>query len=96
MRKHLESMVHVSNSKDAERSWHYLHTDRGIIAIGNCYRPPDAAPIVIESLKNELAAFVGHVVGVILLGDFNIHHRRWLRFSSCNSAIGELMHEMCQ
>ena len=29
------------------------------------------------------------VVGVILAGDMNIHHRMWLRYSHDNSSIGE-------
>ena len=88
-RSDLNNDVHVSNPVDAERSWHYLHTDRGSVLVGNMYRPPDASDIVIESLRSEIAAFDGKVVGVLLFGDFNVHHRKWLRFSSGNTAVGE-------
>ena len=71
----LDCVVHVSRSKAAARDWHYLHSDRGIIAIGNCYRPPGSLDSVIESLHGELSALVGHVIGIMLLGGFNIHHR---------------------
>ena len=37
-----KNLVHLEDSLDAERSWHYLHTDLGIIALCNFYRPPDA------------------------------------------------------
>ena len=32
--------------------------------------------------------------GVILAGDVNVHHRKWLRHSLDNSAIGELLWNM--
>ena len=68
-------VVHVSDSPDAERTCYFLHADCGIILVGNMYRPPDATPIVIESLWDEFGPFFDKVAGVVLLGDLNIHHK---------------------
>ena len=89
-------IVHASGSEFAERSWHFLHSDQGIILIGNCYRPPDAAPEAIESLRVELKGYENKISGILLVGDFNVHHRKWLRFSNANTPSGELMHILCQ
>ena len=92
----LNCIVHVANSDEAEIVWQYLHTDRGLILLGNIYRPPGSPALILTSLRTELNRYVSNVVGVILVGDFNIHHRKWLRFSNANTADGETLHEMCQ
>ena len=35
-------------------------------------------------------------VGLLLVGDVNVHHRRWLRFSRCNTTVGQRLWEICQ
>ena len=90
------NLVHVSNSASAERSWHYLHTDLGIIAICNMYKPPDAGMDTISSLRTELHAHSEYCHGYIVMGDFNIHHRKWLRYSNANTALGEELQNICQ
>ena len=94
-KSHLDCLVEVCHSEVAERSWMYLHSDHGIILIGNCYRPPDADDICITSLPDEINQHLPHVNGIVLIGDFNIHHRKWLRFSSGNTALGETLKGIC-
>ena len=35
-------------------------------------------------------------IGVILLGDLNIHHTRWLQFSNSNTSIGDRLWDVCR
>ena len=56
----------------------------------------DANPEAIESLRVELKSYESKVIGVLLVGDFNVHHCKWLRFSNANTSSGELLHEICQ
>ena len=94
-KSHLDCLVEVCHSEIAKRSWMYLHSDHGIILIGNWYRPPDADDICITSLSDEINQHLPHVNGIVLMGDFNIHHRKWLRFSSGNTALGETLKGIC-
>jgi hypothetical protein len=36
-----------------------------------------------------------NVLGTMIVGDLNLHHERWLRFSTGNSAEGEMMRDIC-
>ena len=92
----LKCVVHLADAETAERSWHLLHSDQGLLLIGNMYRPPDATPDVIEDLRHEIGLHVSNCIGVILVGDFNVHHRKWLRHSHSNNAEGYMLHEICQ
>ena len=74
VRHDLRGFVHLYNSVVAERSWHYLHLDVGIIAIGNWYRPPGSDISHIESLRDEIAAMKHEVIGLCVTGDMNVHH----------------------
>ncbi len=73
-----------------------LHTDTGPYLIGVWYRPPDQGEI--ESIKfceEEWQLLSPEVLGTILVGDINVHHIRWLRYSSRNSAEGEVLRDFC-
>ena len=35
-----------------------------------------------------------HVYGALLVGDFNIHHRKWLKFSHSNTAEGDWLYNL--
>ena len=39
-------------------------------------------------MHEEIATLYPGVSGVLIAGDMNIHHKRWLRFSNANSQIG--------
>ena len=85
----------LEHSSGAERSWCILHTNIGAILLGNWYRAPDAGESSIDSLATELERLGSEVIGVILTGDINIHHRKWLRHSRDNSTIGERLWNVC-
>ena len=49
----------------------------------------------MTALETEWSALKVYAIGTILLGDINVHHKRWLRWSAWNSAeVGTLM-ELC-
>ena len=79
----------LSYSKTAARMWCFLHSNLGMFLIGNWYRPPDDGDTSIAFLAEEMSNLRVDVVGVILAGDMNIHHRMWLRYSRENTAFGE-------
>ena len=82
-------------SASAERMWCNLHTNIGTILIGNWYRPPDDKGNSLDSLEEELSRLGSDVIATILLGDMNVHHRRWLRHSRDDSALGSRLHDIC-
>ena len=49
----------------------------------------------IESLEDEWAEVANDAIGTILVGDLNIHHKKWLKYSNRNSAEGELLYKFC-
>ena len=62
-------------------------TDIVPILLGKLYRAPDAGLEATESLTTELEGFGDQFVGTVILGDMNVHHERWLRFSNGNTAL---------
>ena len=66
-----------------------LHTNLGALLIGNWYRPPDDDGSSAAMLQAEIECPRWDCVGVILFGDINIHHKRWLRHSCGNTELGE-------
>jgi hypothetical protein len=58
--------------------------------------PPEAGEVAtIESLEQEWKVLNPEVLGTIIIGDINIHHRKWLRYSNRNSAEGERLKTFC-
>ena len=90
------NVVHVEDSPSAERSWHVIHTSVGPLLLAVCYRPPDADDSFLPTLFAEWRELASNVIGTILLGDFNIHHKKWLRFSARNSVEGERFQSWCR
>ena len=95
VRDDLKIGVHLFNSIDAERSWHLLHLDIGSIALANWYRPPGSGLDHIASLREEMSELQNEAIGFIVMGDCNIHHKRWLRFSNANTLEGSTLKEIC-
>ena len=50
----------------------------------------------MHSLREELSEISQHVHSVVILGDLKIHHKIWLRHSSCNTSIGAILQDICQ
>ena len=94
-RQVIYNIVCIKNSVSAERSCHYLHLDVGTFAICNWYRPPASSDEVIATLQEEMSELKGEVVSIIIMGDCNMHHARWLRYSSGNSAEGVFLKQIC-
>jgi hypothetical protein len=86
----------IEKSGDAERLWATIHSDLGPYLLCVWYRPPIPGETrTIESFRDELYKHRPDVIGTIVIGDINIHHKRWLRRSSGNTAEGELLHKHC-
>ena len=89
------NIVCVSKSSDAERAWHFLHLDIGTVAICNWYRPGSGGTPHIASIEKEITEYKEEVIGMIIMGDCNVHHRKWLRFSNANTSDGDLLQRIC-
>jgi len=48
--------------------------------LANWYRPGASEFDGFSSLYSELAEYFPQISGVVIVGDLNIHHKRWLRF----------------
>ena len=89
-------IVHAGNSEAAERSWHILHTDRGLVSICLWYRPPAPGEIAsIISLTPEMETFASGCVGTMIVGDMNVHHVGWLTYSSGTTPEGRELYSWC-
>ena len=87
--------MHVGDSKVAERSWHIIHSNRGPLLAGLWYRRPERGEVLsIESLETEITEFSSDVLGIILLGDMNVHEQSWLGFSDGSSAEGRALRDL--
>ena len=95
VREGTANVVHVANSSNSERFWLLLTSDIRPLLIGACRRPPDDGMRSIASLEDELEEHGRDAIGVLLLGDMNIHHRKWLVHSAWNTAEGEALQDMC-
>ena len=84
-----QKVIHLSNSKDAERAWCMVHTDHGPFLLGAKYRPPNAEVASIESCEREHNALAEQVLGSLLVGDLNVHHIPWLGHSRETSVCGK-------
>ena len=70
----------IANSAQDERSWHFLKMGVETILLGNWYRSGASEFNGFVELYEELAEHFTEVSGVLLFGELNIHHKRWLRF----------------
>ena len=86
----------VQSSDDAERFWLMAHTDQGPYLVGVWYRPPDPGECgTIATFKTEYAALETTSLGSIVLGDVNVHNKRWLKHSANNSPEGVALQTAC-
>ena len=89
-------IVHIADSDDFERSWLIIHSDHGKILLGVWYRPPAYGELSsILALKSELALHMDGCMGVVLVGDMNVHHSGWLRHSKGITPEGRCLHKIC-
>lgn len=89
-------MTLVKISKESERLWILVHSDLGPYLVAAWYRPPVQGEVhSIRSFKSELEELNPLAIGTVVVGDLNIHHKKWLMYSSRNSAEGEELQRIC-
>ena len=96
VRNSLSSIAVLEYSETSERMWCVLHTHIGALLLGNWYRPPDDDGRSMNALDDEIQRLRTEVVGIILVGDANVHHKRWLRHSNDNTQLGERLWHISQ
>ena len=95
-RRNVSSLVvELGQSQTAERVWCTLHTEQGPFLIGLWYRPPGHETETCSTLAEELDLHRETALGTIVMGDMNVHNRRWLRYSAGQSAEGERLYQIC-
>ena len=91
----INSFSELEVSTTRERTWILIHTDEGPILLCCWYRPPREPLDGITSFQKELNRLRAQAVGVIIIGDVNVHSRRWLTHSSGESVEGKYLQEVC-
>ena len=85
----------VETSEQAERVWAIAHSDQGPYLLCCWYRPPAPGDTVtIGSLEVEYLRHRNGIMGTIILGDLNVHSKRWLKFSAGESIEGRALAEL--
>ena len=92
-----DSVVHIGDSEVDERSWHVIHANSGQILVCVWYRRPmDGEVSSIRRFEMEFEKYSHLGVSFLAVGDFNVHNKSWLSFSSHDSPEGtELEHVCC-
>ena len=72
------------------------NTNIGVVLVGNWCRAPDEPFDSISSLAEELNSSEDTFVGMIIVGDLNIHHKSWLFHSNANTRASESLMGICQ
>ena len=81
--------VHVLDSQYTERQLIIIHNGVGSILLTNWYRPPcHSETTSIDTLSDEITRHRDGNIGTIVVGDLNVHNRKWLKFSQSNSLEG--------
>ena len=88
-------LVHIGNSSTEERSWHFLRVDTETYLVANWYRSGSVIHDGFHLLHNEIRIHFEEISGIILAGDLNVHHKKWLKFSNTNTQIGTDLKNMC-
>ena len=80
----------------SERMWFQMHSNNGPYLLCCWYRPPVQGEVAsITSFMKELSLMRQQVIGTLLVGDLNLHCRRWLIHSAGNTCEGEMMRDEC-
>jgi len=94
-RQDVNNIVLFHTSEQAERLWCLVHRDTGSMAICNWYYPPGASLSEIASFETEVAEMSKVADEILVVGDLNVHHKSWLRYSSSDTPRGRLLKELC-
>ena len=64
--------------------------------MGCWYRPPNIGNIDgIDEIKSEIAKHRANAIGIILIGDMNVHSIHWLRHSARESIEAKRLRGVC-
>ena len=88
-------LVHIQDSDSEERNWHFLRVQLETILLINWYRSPSVINDNFDQLYKEMSSFFHEASGVLMIGDLNIHHKKWLRFSNADTTIGTELKTFC-
>ena len=78
-----KTVVWVADSETHERSWHVVHTTQGPLLLCVWYRPPCRGETnSVDTFEAEWEKYSEQAVGTLVVGDLNVHHKRWLKYSS--------------
>ena len=94
-RSDVNNIVFYKASDESERVGHIIHRDSGAIALCNWYYPPCADLSHIASLQAEVEDIGTSTDTILLVGDLNVHHVSWLRFSNADTPRGRHLKEFC-
>ena len=82
-------VVKLADSESAELTWAVIHSNYGPILFGVWYRQKDDRNS-IQTFEREWLAHSTNTIGTVVVGDLNIHHRKWLINSNADTVDGEL------
>ena len=90
-------VVLVEESETEARVWLVLHSDRGPFLFGAWYRAPDPGSTAgVDTFREELQRHREETLGTLVVGDFNVHQRKWLVHSAGNTPEGVALQETCR
>lgn len=78
-----------------ERNWHALNIRAETVLFASWFGSGCSAFNDFEVLWTELATYSVDIIGVIIAGDLNIRHTRWLKFSNGNATSGAALNAIC-
>ena len=94
-----DNITLLDHAKDEEHewSWHVLHADVGPILLCIWYRPPNRGEVSsISAFAGEWLHLRDAFVGTLIVGDLNVHHTHWLKFSNSVSVEGTSLFRFCR
>ena len=94
-RRDFNGLVHIKDCDEEERSWHFLKLGVETILVANWYRPGATIHDGFSKLYLEVAEYFQESSGVLIAGDLNVHHKKWLRHSNDNTQVGSDLKSFC-
>ena len=94
-REDFNGLVHIKNCEEEERSWHFLTMGVEVILFANWYRPGATEHDGFVNLYSEVGEYFQEVSGILMAGDLNVHHKRWLNYSNDNTTVGADLKTFC-
>ena len=90
-------VVLLESAEEDERLWLTMHTDKGPYLLCVWYRPPKPGDCKgIERFREELEQHEALGLGVLVVGDLNVHNLAWLKHSARNSPEGRALQDLCE